>query len=62
MNDLIGLGDFRLISLIGCYYKIIPKALTGRLKKVVHKVIGDEQNSFIKGRFILDGVLMAKKW
>ncbi|GJY68782.1 hypothetical protein Tco_0471764 [Tanacetum coccineum] len=32
--DPIGLGDFRPISLIGCYYKIIAKMLAERIKKV----------------------------
>ncbi|GKE72401.1 hypothetical protein Tco_1534442, partial [Tanacetum coccineum] len=36
--DPIGLRDFRPISLIGCYYKIIAKVLAERIKKVVRKV------------------------
>ncbi|GKD05460.1 hypothetical protein Tco_1180434, partial [Tanacetum coccineum] len=39
--DPIGLGDFRPISLIGCYYKIISKMLAERVKKVVGNVVGD---------------------
>ncbi|GJW03796.1 reverse transcriptase domain, reverse transcriptase zinc-binding domain protein [Tanacetum coccineum] len=33
--DPIGLGDFRPISLIGCYYKVIAKMLAKRVKRVV---------------------------
>ncbi|GKD47523.1 putative RNA-directed DNA polymerase, partial [Tanacetum coccineum] len=58
-NDPIGLKDFRPISLIGCFYKIIAKVLAERIKKVIDGVIGSAQNAFIKGRFILDGVLVA---
>ncbi|GKF10539.1 transposon TX1 uncharacterized [Tanacetum coccineum] len=57
--DPIGLGDFCPISLIGCYYKILAKILAERVKRVVGYVVGEVQNAFIKGRFILDGVLIA---
>ncbi|GJR73860.1 reverse transcriptase domain, reverse transcriptase zinc-binding domain protein [Tanacetum coccineum] len=48
ITDPIGLGDFRPISLIGCYYKIITKILAERVKKVVGNVVGKVQNAFIK--------------
>lgn len=59
--DLIGLGDSRPISHIGCYYKIIAKMLSERFKRVVGNVVGEVQNAFIKGRYILDGVLIANE-
>lgn len=51
--------DFRPISMVGCIYKIVAKILTMRLKKVMNSFIGPLQTSFIEGRQILDGVLLA---
>lgn len=51
------LNHYRLISLISSTYKILAKVLARRLKTVVGKVIGEAKSAFIKGRFILDGVV-----
>ena len=61
VSDPIGLSDYRPISLIGSYYKIIAKMLAERVKLVVGKLVGEVQNAFIKGRYILDGVLIANE-
>ena len=61
VNDPIGLGDFRPISLIGCYHKIITKILAEKVKCVVGCVVGEVQNTFIKGRYILNRVLIANE-
>nr|GEZ50427.1 protein kinase-like domain, beta-lactamase/transpeptidase-like protein [Tanacetum cinerariifolium] len=61
VTDPICLNDFRQISLMECYYKIIAKMLAERVKRVVGNVVGEEQNAFIKGRFIHDGVLIANE-
>jgi len=55
------LGEFRPISLVGCLYKIISKALSLRLKKVINRVIDIRQLSFLEGRGLLDGVLVANE-
>nr|GEW31295.1 zinc finger, CCHC-type [Tanacetum cinerariifolium] len=53
--------DFRLISLIGCQYKIIGKLLAKRLSTVIGSCVIFEQPVLIKGRNILDGPLVLNE-
>ncbi|KAJ9548768.1 hypothetical protein OSB04_021311 [Centaurea solstitialis] len=57
----IGLNDFRPISLVGILYKVLSKVLAGRLKAALENVISNVQSAFLKGRSILDGVLVANE-
>lgn len=51
--DASNLIDFRLISLIGCMYKIVAKVLANRLTKVVNSVISEFQSAFVGSKQIL---------
>lgn len=42
-------------------YKIISKLLAERLKKVIHNLVGRQQMAFIKGRQIMDDVVIANE-
>ena len=55
------LNDFRPISLVGSMYKILPKVLANRLRSIMDSVTLDSQSAFIKGRQILDGIMVANE-
>jgi hypothetical protein len=55
------LSDFRPISLLGSLYKIIAKVLAKRLGNVMDSIISSNQSAFIKGRNLVDGVLVVNE-
>jgi hypothetical protein len=50
---------FRPISLLNCSFKIFSKVLTIRLEKVCQRLVAKEQSAFIRGRYILESVVIA---
>nr|GEU52410.1 putative RNA-directed DNA polymerase, eukaryota, reverse transcriptase zinc-binding domain protein [Tanacetum cinerariifolium] len=54
-QDVKFVKDFRSISLIGRFYKIIAKILANRLNMVISDLISDIQSAFVPNRQILDG-------
>lgn len=50
--------QLRLISLCNVKYKVLTKTMTNRLKKVLPKIIGSYQCSFVPGRQITDNILI----
>lgn len=55
------LKDFRPISLVGCMYKVLAKVLANRLRGVLGSVISESQSAFVKGKQILDGILITNE-
>jgi len=55
------MNDYRLISLVGCMYKVIVNILANGLKVVLSNVIDKQQVTFLSGRGLLDSVLVANE-
>lgn len=61
VDDPQSLGEFRLISLVSCLYKIFAKLLANRLMKVLNGVIDQKQNTFLKDRYLLHSTLVVNE-
>jgi hypothetical protein len=55
--NAVDIKAFRPIYLLNVCYKIITKVLTNRLASCITSVISDFQYGFIKGIYIMDGVV-----
>jgi hypothetical protein len=58
-KDARTMSKFRSISPLDCSYKMFTKVLTNRLGCVAHRLIASNQTTFIKGRYILESVVIA---
>ena len=59
VNVTRDMAQVRPISLSTIFYKIISKVLVHRLQKFMNKIISANQSAFVKGRLILDNILVA---
>ena len=48
-SEDLRIKDYRPISLLGGLYKILNNVLTGRIQKVLPKIISNEQGAFVEG-------------
>jgi len=61
VSSPLELKDFRPISLLGCLYKLLAKVLARRLASVMNAIISPSQSAFLKGRHLVDGVLVINE-
>jgi len=61
VKDPVMIDQFRPISLVGTMYKIITKAMSHHIKNFLPLVIDENQSVFLKGRGMLESVLMANE-
>ena len=57
-SDANQIQKFRRICLLNVCFKIITKVLMNRLNLVAAEVISPIQTAFVKGRYIMEGVLI----
>jgi hypothetical protein len=55
------ISEFHPISLLGSLYKLLAKVLAVRLGKVMDSITSKNQSTFIKGRFLADGVVVLNE-
>ena len=61
ISSPLELKDYRPISLLGSLHKLLAKVLARRLAGVLGSVISSSQSAFLKGRNLVDGVLVVNE-
>jgi hypothetical protein len=59
-DDAVSIKDFRPISLVHSFAKLITKLLANRLAGCLDQMVSPNQSAFIKGRFILDNFMLVQ--
>ena len=54
-------SKFRPISLCNTGYKLVTKIIANRLKNILSAIIPENQGGFIKGRKILDNIVLVQE-
>ncbi|KAK5784830.1 hypothetical protein PVK06_039369 [Gossypium arboreum] len=55
------ISEFRPICLVSSLFKIVAKVLARRVRAVIGEVVSDSQCTFIRGRQIFYGILIANE-
>jgi len=59
-EDASCIKDYRPISLVHSFAKLVTKILANRLASKLDKLVSSNQSAFIKGRFILDNFMLVQ--
>jgi hypothetical protein len=60
-EDAISIKDYRPISLVHSFAKLITKILANRLARRLNELVSPVQSAFIKGRFIQDNFMLVQQ-
>ena len=60
-KDVLSINNWRPISLLNVDYKIAAKCIANRVKKVITRIISEEQTGFIKRRYIEENVRLISE-
>lgn len=60
-TDSLEMKDYRPIACCNVLYKVVSKILANRLKLVLSRIISTNQSAFIKGRLLMENMLLASE-
>lgn len=59
--DSLEMKDYKPIVCCNVMYKVVSKILANRLKKLLPSIITENQSAFIKGRLLIENVILASE-
>lgn len=60
-TDSLVMRDFRPIACCNVLYKVVSKIVANRLKEILPRLVLENQSAFIKGRLLMENVLLASE-
>jgi hypothetical protein len=60
-EDVVNIKDYRPISLVHFFAKLVTKLLANRLAVMLDQLVSANQSAFIKGRFIQDNFMLVQQ-
>lgn len=59
--DSMEMKDYRPIACCNVLYKVVSKILANRLKQLLPRIVSENRSAFIKGRLLMENVLLASE-